>query len=415
MSVLALELYRSVTRYVAARAVGGRIPGTLAGPVAPLRLVNRAAPELPAPGWVRVRPLLSGICGSDLATLSGQSSLYFSPLVSMPFVPGHEVVGELLDDVVGQGGNGSGPSSPPPLRAGQRVVLDPVLSCATRGLAPCAGCRDGVTSRCDRVTVGHIAPGLQTGYCADTGGGWGRQLIAHATQLHAVPDHLPDAHAVLVEPLACAVHTVRRARIEPGQSVLVVGAGTVGLLTLFALRALTQAGDVTVVAKHASQSALAWELDATDVVPPQRAPKALRRATRAFLLSPERGGDFLLGGADVAFECSGSRSGLDLALRTVRAAGKVVLSGLPGPGPDLTPLWYRELELVGAYASGTHHDEGGGSEHDFDTAIRLAGRAPLEGVVGATYPLARWRDALDHAFGAGRLGTLKVAFDPTID
>lgn len=135
MSVLALELYRSVTRYVAARAIGGRIPGTLAGPVAPLRLVNRAAVELPGPGWVRVRPSLSGICGSDLATLSGQSSLYFSPLVSMPFVPGHEVVGELLDDLPPAGGNGSAPS--PRLVAGQRVVLDPVLGCATRGLERC--------------------------------------------------------------------------------------------------------------------------------------------------------------------------------------------------------------------------------------------------------------------------------------
>lgn len=421
MNALSLEVYRSVTRYVAAKAVGGRMPGTLAGPVAPLRLVNRASPELPAPDWVRVRPLLSGICGSDLATLSGRSSLYFSPLVSMPFVPGHEIVGELLDDVPagGTGLDGGTPSDggagAPALRAGDRVVLDPVLSCATRGLDACRSCASGATSRCDRITVGHVSPGLQTGYCADTGGGWSRQVIAHASQLHPVPEGLADDHAVLVEPLACAVHTVRRAVVEPGASVLVVGAGTVGLFTLLALRALTQAGDITVVAKHKAQVELAWKLDATDVVPPDRAPKALRRSTRAFLLTPERGGDFLLGGADVAFECTGSRPGLDLALRTVRAGGKVVVSGIPAGGVDLTPLWYRELEMVGAYATGTHHDTDGTSEHDFDAAIRLARRAPLDGVVGAVYPLTRWRDALDHAFAGGRLGTLKVAFDPTLD
>jgi threonine dehydrogenase-like Zn-dependent dehydrogenase len=417
MTVLSLELYRSVTRYVAARAVGGRMPGTLAGPVAPLRLANRPAPELPGPGWVRVRPLLSGICGSDLATLSGRSSLYFSPLVSMPFVPGHEVVGELLDDVtLPPSANGSGPpGAGVALEAGARVVLDPVLSCATRGLELCPACTQGATSRCDRITVGHVSPGLQTGYCADTGGGWSRQMIAHASQLHAVPAELPDDHAVLVEPLACAVHTVRRASVEPGASVLVVGAGTVGLLTLLALRALSQAGDVTVAVKHKAQADLAWKLDATDVVPPERAAKALRRSTRAFLLTPERGSDFLLGGADVAFECTGSRSGLDLALRTVRAGGKVVLSGIPAGGADLTPLWYRELELVGAYATGTRHGGDGQADGDFDTAIRLARHAPLDGVVGAVYPLSRWRDALDHAFAAGRLGTLKVAFDPTLD
>src|SRR5207237_8389307 len=95
--MLALELYRSVTRYVAARAVGERLPGLLAGPLAPLRLVNREEPGLPGEGWGRVRPRLAGICGSDLATIGGHSSFYFSPLVSMPFVPGHEVVGARMD------------------------------------------------------------------------------------------------------------------------------------------------------------------------------------------------------------------------------------------------------------------------------------------------------------------------------
>ena len=85
----ALEVYRSLPRYVAARAVGPRMPGLLAGPLTPLRLVHRDAPTVRHDGWVRVRPRLAGICGSDLATLSGHTSLYFSPLVSMPFVPGH--------------------------------------------------------------------------------------------------------------------------------------------------------------------------------------------------------------------------------------------------------------------------------------------------------------------------------------
>ena len=87
MTIQAVELFRSVPRYLAARAVGGKAPGLLSGPLAPMRLVNRKEPEPLGPGWVRVRPLLSGICGSDLATVSGRSSFYFSPLVSMPFVP----------------------------------------------------------------------------------------------------------------------------------------------------------------------------------------------------------------------------------------------------------------------------------------------------------------------------------------
>ena len=95
---LALELFRSAPRYVAARTVGRRVPGLIAGPLAPLRLVTPRDPEPRGEGWARVKPLLSGICGSDLATMSGSTSFYFTPLVSLPFVPGHEVVGDLLDD-----------------------------------------------------------------------------------------------------------------------------------------------------------------------------------------------------------------------------------------------------------------------------------------------------------------------------
>ena len=398
--MLALELHRSVAKYVAARAVGERVPGLIAGPLAPLRLVNREEPRPPSEGWARVRTRLSGICGSDLATLSGRSSFYFSPLVSMPFVPGHEVVGELAEDCR-------------ELPAGTRVVLEPVLSCAARGLEPCASCAAGFTGRCDRVTVGHVAPGLQTGYCADAGGGWGSTFVAHRSQLHAVPDDLSDGQAVLVEPLACAVHAVLRGRLEPGAAVFVVGAGTVGLLTLLALREFTGAGRVLVSAKHARQAELARSFGATEVVGPAEAVPALRRATRAHRLNPERGSAFLLGGVDVAFDCVGSKASLDLALRTTRAGGRVVMTGMPEAATDLAPVWFRELELIGAYAAGTEVTDRGVAS-TFDLALGLASEAgaSLEGMVGGIYPLSRWREALDHALAAGRLGTIKVAFDP---
>lgn len=386
---LSLEIYRSVPRYLVAKAVGGRLPGLLAGPVAALRLVHREEPAPPAPGWARIRPMLSGICGSDLSTIAGESSFYFTALVSMPFVPGHEVVGELLEDVDG-------------LRAGRRVVLDPLLSCVPRGVSPpCRPCAGGEPGLCERVTGGHVAAGLQTGYCADTGGGWSEVLVAHRTQMHPVPDELTDADAVMIEPLACAIHAVRRARVPRDATVLVAGAGTVGLLTTLALRELSEAGRVIVVAKHARQAALARELGATEIVSPGTALGAVRRTTGAFRLHPERSSPFLLGGVEVAFDAAGAPATLDLALRATRARGTVVLAGMPAK-VDLSPAWYRELDLVGAYS-------GAGA---FPDAIRLAGTLGLGRLVGATYPLDRWREAIDHALGAGRLGALKVAFNP---
>ena len=389
---LALELYRSVPRYLAARTIGGKLPGLLAGPVAALRLVHREDPSLPGSGWARVRPRLAGICGSDLTTIAGRSSFYFSALVSMPFVPGHEVVGELIDDVDG-------------LAAGQRVIIDPVLACASRGIEPpCGPCSDGSPGLCERVTGGHVSAGLQTGYCHDTGGGWSGLLVAHRSQMRAAPEAMPDETAVMVEPLACAIHAVRRAAVPRDATVLIVGAGTVGLLTLLALREVSEAGKVIVAAKHPHQVRLARRFGATDVVDPSDALASVRRETRAFRLHPERSAPFLLGGVDVAFECAGSKQGLDLAMRAARARGTIVLSGMPAR-VDLTPAWFRELSVVGAYS-------GAGA---FDEALELASDASLGDLVGATYSLGRWREAIDHALQAGRLGTVKVTFDPRIE
>jgi len=401
--MLTLEYFRSTSRYLAGRVAtgtpwGGRASGAIAANVSPLRLVTRPEPRLPGSGWTRVKPLLSGICGSDLGLLTGRNSPYLSPVVSMPFTPGHEVVGQTLDDL-------------PDIPKGTRVVLDPVLGCLPRATRRCEHCEAAAPgdaaahSRCNHVTSGAVAAGIQTGFCADTGGGWGRMLVAHESQLHVVPDSLDTREAVLVEPLACAVHSVRRVEIPDGASVLVIGAGTVGLLTILALREYTKAGPIYAIAKHGHQRERARELGATEVFSTDRAARALRRATGGFLARPQRGDEFLLGGADLAFECTGG-SGLDSALRLVKAGGTVLLSGMPNAGTDLTPVWFRELNLVGAYASGGR---------DFPDAMALAQTAPLQGYVDAVYPLSRWREAIGHASAAGRLGTVKVAFDPTRD
>jgi threonine dehydrogenase-like Zn-dependent dehydrogenase len=395
--ILTLEYHRSAVRYLTSRGAtstrfAGRAGGVVAANVAPLRLVTRSEPHRPGPDWTRVKPLLSGICGSDLGLLTGRNSPYFSALVSMPFSPGHEVVGETLDEL-------------PDLPKGSRVVIDPVLGCLPRAVTACPACAGDEHSRCDHITAGIVSTGIQTGFTADTGGGWSRMLVAHRSQLHVVPDELDNERALLVEPLSCAIHSVRRANLPDGASVLVVGAGTVGLLTVLALRAYTKVGPIYVIAKHGHQRERARELGATEVLSADRAARALRRATGGFLARPARGDEFLLGGVDVAFECTGG-SGLDTALRLVRAGGTVLLSGIPNAAADLTPVWFRELNLVGAYASGGR---------DFPDALALAEQAPLAGYVDAVYPLSRWRDAIGHAAAAGRLGTVKVAFDPTRD
>jgi len=397
----ALVYRRRPLRFAAAAAAGRVAPGAGAG-VGPLGLDDVDAPDLPGPGWVRIAPRLSGICGSDLATIDGQSSRWFEPVVSFPFVPGHEVVADVVADADADAAG---------VAAG-RVVLEPVLGCVARGIDPvCDACERGDLGNCERITMGALAPGLQSGFCCDTGGGWGAAMVAHASQLHRVPDHLDDAAAVMVEPTACAVHAALSSHIEPGATVLVLGAGTLGLTTLAAVRHFCDPGTVIAVAKHPHQREWARTLGADVVAAPQETSRAVRRATGTLAV-----GDGpitrLAGGADVVIDCVGSADSLAVALEVVRPRGRVTLVGMAGHTRlDLTGLWQREVALVGAYAYGTETLPDGTRRRTFDLAFDLVAAADLGRLVTATYPLARYRDAIAHAADAGSRGAVKVAFD----
>jgi threonine dehydrogenase-like Zn-dependent dehydrogenase len=436
MSTLLFE--RSLPRFAAARVVSSFGSGRGAG-VGPLRLVERDAPIVPAEGWVHVEPVLSGICGSDLATLDGRSSLYFEDIVSFPFVPGHEVVGTLSGDAAGAEGE--------VLPAGSRVVLQPVLGCAARGIEPaCPACQSGHVGNCGYIAFGHIRPGLQTGFCADTGGGWSSTgLVAHSSQLYAVPDALTDEDAVTVEPVACAVHAVSGAPIAAGDVVAVIGAGTLGLLVTAALSNLSAQGRcampdaVLVGARYAHQQRLARELGATEALLSDQLGRAVRRYSRSLSYGGASGVTATLsGGADVVLDCVGSPESIEQALDIVRPRGTVVLVGMPGKVTvDLAPLWHREVRLAGAYAYGTERRTGtdviraddsrtddsrtddsrtddtrtGDGVSTFSLAFDVAAAHKTGRLVSATYPLARFEDAVAHAGAAGRRGAVKIAFD----
>ena len=382
----ALLFERKPARYAAARVASEVVPGGGAR-VGPLRLADIDPPDLPGDGWVRIRPRLSGICGSDLATVDGRSTRYFEHIVSFPFVPGHEVVADRDDDT--------------------RVVIEPVLGCVARGVSPrCDACARGDLGNCERVAFGRIEPGLQSGFCCDTGGGWSTSMVAHESQLHAVPDDMSDDAAVMVEPTACAIHAVL-ANVMPGAVVVVLGAGTLGLGVIAALRQHGAPQTLIAGAKHAQQRALATDLGADLVVEPGELARAVRRVTGSLATGAQ-----LTGGADVVLDCVGSEESLASALSMVRPRGTVVLVGMPGAVKvDLTTLWHRETRLVGAYAYGTEKLADGSERRTFDLAFDLVRAALLERLVSATYPLSRYRDAIEHAATAGRRGGVKIAFD----
>lgn len=397
----ALVYHKSVPRYLLMRFGSKRINSLETGRFSPLRLEDAPDPRLPTPEWVRVKPLLSGICGSDLGTLSSDNSPYFSPITSPPFVLGHEVVGEVVEESPGFG-------------AGERVVLEPALGCAVRGIEPpCPYCASGRRALCLNVAKGEISPGIQTGFCRDTGGGWSqRTLVAHPSQLHRVPDGLPDEAAVTVEPLACAVHAALGSAPGPGETTLVIGAGSVGLFTVAALRRLTDAGRIICVAKHERQRREALRLGADEVVSPKETYTKLPEMLETEAYRPELGKPVVMGGADKVFECVGAPGTIEDALRLTRPGGEAALVGMPGARSslDLTALWYKEIRLAGSYAYGVE-EHGEERTSSFELALRIAPEIRLGALVGPRFRLEEYREAIAAARSAGSEGYVKVVFD----
>ncbi|MFL2986160.1 MAG: zinc-binding dehydrogenase [Candidatus Poriferisodalaceae bacterium] len=381
----ALQFSRKEVRYVAAMAASRLKPGAGAS-VGPLKLTQLDPPELPGDGWEHVTTRLAGICGSDLATIDGQASRYFEALVSFPFIPGHEVVGEKPD--------------------GTRVVLEPVLGPETRGeVPPWPGAAQADGNDYGHLTSGNLEPGLQTGSCASTGGGWSEIFAAHSSQLHPVPNDLSDEAAVMVEPTAAGIHAVLRGNVPDGGTVAVIGAGTMGLTAVAALRKFTQVDAIVVAARYPHQHKAARLLGADLTVVPDELGRAIRRAAGTRVV-----GTTLGSGVDVTIDAVGSSNSLTDAIAFTRPRGRVVVLGMPNQvDMNLTALWHRETELVGAYCYGTEH--GHGDSHTFGLATEMVADLDLGRLVSELYPLSEYRTAIEHAAQAGPRGLIKVAFD----
>jgi len=392
----------SAAGYHALRLGGGRIPRIAQGWMPWLGLDPFAVPALPARDWVRVRPILAGVCGSDMALLTGKVSPTLSPFGSFPAVMGHEVVGTVTE--VGPEADANW--------VGKRVVLDPLLGCEPRGLEPCRWCVAGQPGLCLRLAEGDVSPAPMLGFCHDVPGGWSEEMVAHVSQLHAVPEPLSDEAAVMVEPLSVAMHGVLARRPAAGERVLVVGAGSIGQCTVASLTMLAPEADVAVVARYPAQREMALWLGAKAIYA-DALEAAVERAgaTRHATIV---GDDVLTGGFDHVYDCVGSAGSLSAAFRAARAGGRVTLLGGPGilHDVDWTLVWTRELHIAGSYVYG-REDGLPGSPHTMDEAMRLLlehADLPVGELVTHRYPLAEWRRAMQAALRRGPSAALKVVF-----
>ncbi len=150
---------------------------------------------------------------------------------------------------------------------------------------------------------------------------------------------------------------------------------------------------------------------------PGQLPRPVRRTSHSLSFGGASGRTATLsGGADVVLDCVGSAESIAQSLGMVRPRGTVALVGMPGHVTiDLAPLWHREVRLAGTYAYGTETPALGAKDavSTFELAFAVAAAHGTGALVSATYPLARFEEAVAHAGAAGRRGSVKVAFDIT--
>ena len=300
---------------------------------------------------------------------------------------------------------------------GQRVVLNPWLSCGPRGIdPPCPACAAGDWNMCWNFHDGRLAPGIHTGNSSDATGGFAEALPAHQQMMIPVPDGLTDEVAVLGDPFAVALHAVTRNPPPPGGKAVVYGAGALGTCANAVLHALYPDVEVCVVAMWPAQHALAERLGATVLDPEPRVEliEQLAAWSGGTLRSPWDGLPVCYpGGVDVVYDTVGAPETIEVDVRVLRSRGTVVQLGLSSMARcEWTPLYFKEIRWVGSNVFGIEEVEGV-RKHGIADYLDLAaaGRVDLTGMLTHQFALEEWRDAFQTLIDQGTTGAIKVAFD----
>ncbi|HLI75015.1 MAG TPA: alcohol dehydrogenase catalytic domain-containing protein [Acidimicrobiales bacterium] len=366
------------------------------------------------PDWVVTRPILAGVCGSDAKLVlgdfgEGDIDNPMSAFSSLPHIPGHEVVAEVTD--LGPGARG--------LEVGQRVVLNPWLTCAPRGIdPPCPACQAGNLNLCWSFTKGDIGPGVHVGVTTGAPGAWAERLAAHDSMLIPVPDDVPDSLAVLADPFAVSMHAVLRHPPPPAGRVVVYGAGALGVTSVASLRTFFPDVEIAVVARFGAQAELVKQLGASKVVPHeprQQVVEELAAWSGGVLHAPLVGLPVAHpGGIDVVYDTVARPETLEVGVRVLAERGTLVQSGVHTPGRwEWTPVYFKELTIAGSNAFAIEEIDGV-RKHAIAHYLDLvsAGRVDLTGMLTHRFPLERWWDALMALARQDESGAIKVAFEP---
>jgi threonine dehydrogenase-like Zn-dependent dehydrogenase len=407
MSRMNALLYRySLPRLAATRLLSAITPSAFVGPFSPMSLTTLPDPALPGDDWLVVRTVLCGICGSDAKQvfMKGDRDNPVTALISFPHVLGHEIVG-VVERV--------GPAVRD-RKVGDRVVINPWLSCAPRGIdPPCAACQAGDYQLCQHFTEGHIAPGIHIGNCADVAGGFAELVAAHESEAIPIPEGMPWETAVLADPFSVQLHAVLHHPPASAEPALVFGCGTLGLLTIAILRALHPSTPIFAIARYAHQAELAQRLGAHQVLREgaDAAVEGIGELLGTPVLRPWSKKPWLWRGVGIVYDTVGSPASVELALRVASPRSKIVVTGVEAPRRfEWTPLYMKEIDLVGSNAFGVETFEGR-RLHSMQVYFELVARGlDVTPVISHRFGLREYKRAFMALRDKGKSGAVKALF-----
>jgi threonine dehydrogenase-like Zn-dependent dehydrogenase len=383
-------------------------PKAFVGKHSALQLSDIPDPVLPAEDWAVGKTEICGLCGSDYKQvfMNGRIDNPMTSMISWPQVLGHEVVATITK-------TGNGVSH---LKEGQRAVLNPWLSCVTRGLEPCEFCQDGKLAQCLNFDKGHIERGIHHGNSASATGGFAQQVPAHESQWIPIPDDISDEAAVLADPFSVSFHAILKAPPRENGVALVYGCGTLGLLAISILKKIHPTVKVLAVARFDHQADLARQLGADQVFkhsPVKGLVMNVAQATDSQLNTPWMGLPMLNGGVDVVYDTVSSAETMEVDLRITRSFGSVVIIGVePSKRFEWTPLYFKEINIIGSNGFGIEEFEGQ-RKHAMEWYFDFIQNKGLDvtPIITHRYSLNNYQDAFMTCYDQGKNGAVKVLFD----
>jgi len=369
------------------------------------------------PGRVTVQTILGGICASDLSLINMRVEGYYGlgtrMLPEHIMTLGHENVARIVS---------IGPEVPPHIKPGQRVCVMPMMSCASKDFEKkewCKFCKQNQENGCLRV-ADQSAHWTNCGLCigiGDHGGSWSDRFPAHYSQLSLVPDSVSDENAVLVEPLAVTIHAVLSAFPRDEDTVLVYGAGIIGLLTIAALRGLGSKAKILAIARYDFQVQACKKLGADVILRSGHLEADMAAASGSKLLHSKFAAlgirPVVVGGCSVIYDCVASRETMENALNWAGFNGRVVMVGIPNGRPHLMASFTRSVTIIPSTIYNNSEEWRGKKWRVFDLALHLMTNGlDISWCLTHKFPLADFEKAMDIVQGKSKTPVIKAAFYP---